>query len=640
LRPPRNPFRLRAAEQIDDDWTFLSLCEPGLFGLLPEDGLWDRRVIVRSSAGGGKTTLLRLFTPTPLRLLHSRGRREPVVSQLYREVQMRGALDKNGPKVAGALLSLAGKYAPLDQLTSVDPGRRLRWFLALLNARVLLAGLRAHLELAGLRYPNDLQRLRVLAPSGDSSTIKPELPASGTDVYEWARTLELRVAAALSSLGPPDETTVAGDDELTCLEILGRGVIEIDGAIVKERTVVLLDDVHRLSRSQRSFLLDTLIARRSPTPVWIAERREGLTPSQLLSTGSREDRDSVTVDIEEHWRGPRRGAFQRLALGVADRRVQLTPDIGGGSFAPMLVGADEQPYASILDDVERRLYEAAGGRREFGAWIESRLDRHDNARDQAIDLRALQIRIERELAATQMSLDVLVRDEELLDELDKKREASNVREAAELFLCTDYELPYFFGAERLSQLASANIDQFLDLAGDLFEELSGAAVLRRNVSLAPARQQQILKAAVTEMWRRLATSIEDGARIRSLLDGVGQYAAERTYRPNAPYAPGVTGVALRLSEAEQLEVSVRERGDSWQAELGRMLATLLAHNLVTVNHSEAKGQRWAVYYLNRAWCVRYELPLGFGGWQPVSAEMLYSWSRGDRVRTPQRTLAA
>ena len=607
--------------------------------MLPEDGLWDRRVIVRSSAGGGKTTLLRLFTPGPLRLLSTR-RAQRSVAQLYREAQLRGALDHNGPKIAGALLSLAGKYAPLDQLTTVDSGRRLRTFLALLNARVLLAGLRAHLELAGLRYPDHLSRLRVLPPAGDASTIKPQLPADGVAIYDWARNLELQVAAALSSLGPPDEDALAGDDELTCLDILGRGVIEVDGKVAHARTVVLLDDVHRLSATTADVPAGHLIARRSPTPVWIAERREGLTPTELLSPGAREDRDTAIIDIEEHWRGSRRSTFQRLALGVADRRTTLAPDVSGATFAAMLAGADDQPYTAILADVERRLLSAASGRREFADWIESRLDRHDNARDRTIDLRALQIRIERELSASQMSLDIFVRDEAALQELDQRREASNVREAAELFLCTDYDLPYFYGPERLAQLASANIDQFLDFAGDLFEELSGAAVLRRNVTLTPVRQQLLLKSAVNELWRGLGASVEDGARIRSLLDGVGQYAADRTYRPSAPYAPGVTGVALRHSEAEQLQTAVQEQPDSWHAELGRLLATLLAHNLVTVHPSEAKGQRWAVYYLNRAWCVRYALPLGFGGWQPVSAETLYSWSRGDRVRSPQRTLVA
>lgn len=145
---------------------------------------------------------------------------------------------------------------------------------------------------------------------------------------------------------------------------------------------------------------------------------------------------------------------------------------------------------------------------------------------------------------------------------------------------------------------------------------------------------------VRAIWSRLGTSVENGGRIRALLDGIGEYAGERTYAPTAPYAPGVTGVALRLSQAEDLQRALREQPDSWEAELGRLLATLIAHNLVGVYPSEAKGQRWAVYYLNRALCVRYRLPLGLGGWQPVSPDTLHAWSKGDRVRSPQGRLAA
>jgi hypothetical protein len=304
----------------------------------------------------------------------------------------------------------------------------------------------------------------------------------------------------------------------------------------------------------------------------------------------------------------------------------------------MLQGADDAAYSAVLDEVERGLVRATDGRREFTAWIESRTDRQHNARERAIDLRALEIRIQRELASSQMSLDMFVRDESALDDLDAQRAASNIREAAELFLCSEHGLPYYYGSDRLAHMAAANVDQFLNLAGDLFEEVSSASVLRRSVALTPGRQEQLLTTAITAIWRRLETSVEDGARVRNLLDGIGEFAAERTYRPNAPYAPGVTGIALRQAEAEEVEQAVRERSESWEAELGRLMATLLAHNLVTVQPSEAKGHRWSVYYLNRGLCLRYRLPLAFGGWQPVTPERLYSWSRGDRVRSPQAAM--
>jgi hypothetical protein len=638
VRPPRNPFRLRAAEQIEDDWTFLSLYEPGLLSCLPTDQLWDRRVIVRSSPGGGKTTMLRLFTPGPLQLLHTRGRDDTLI-ELYRALREREALDRHGPLVAGAMLSLAGKYAPLEHLSGLDEDQQMRAFLAVLNSRVLLAGLRPHLELAGYRYPDDLGRVHIRAPREGHGPNGLSLPADGSQVYEWARNLEITVTRALSSLGAPDAAALPGADELSALELLGRGGIELDGREVRARTLVMLDDVHRLSRRQREFLVDTLLSRRAPTPVWLAERREALTPDELLSLGSIEDRDEIIVDIEDFWRSPgHRGGFEGHVLHLADRRTRVSGE--ATSFAVMLRAPDDHEYAPILAAVERRLLEATEGRREFAAWVDSRLERHENARERAISLRTLQIQITRELSRQQMSFDLFVRDEAALDELDRRRETANVRGAAELFLCREFQLPYYYGPERLAQLASVNVDQFLELAGDLFEELSGASLLRRNPSLTPARQERLIELAVARLWERLGTGVPDANAVRGLLDGIGTYAQERTYEPNAPYAPGVTGVALRRSHAEELQMAMQGRPDSWEARLGRLLATLIAQNLVTVRPSEAKGQRWAVYYLNRALCVRYGLPLGLGGWQPVDAEELLAWSHGDRVRPGQGRLAA
>jgi hypothetical protein len=63
MKYPRNPFRLRAAENIDSDVTFLRLFGPAMLDVLVGRDLWRQVHFVRSSAGGGKTSLMRLFTP-------------------------------------------------------------------------------------------------------------------------------------------------------------------------------------------------------------------------------------------------------------------------------------------------------------------------------------------------------------------------------------------------------------------------------------------------------------------------------------------------------------------------------------------------------------------------------------------------
>src|SRR5437899_7419643 len=108
-REPRNPFRMRASEQIESDATFLRLYSPSVLDVLPRSGMWDRVQVFRSSPGGGKTSLLRLFTPPSLLALY-----ESRASEDYRELyhRMKGieAVSEDGPLVLGVYLSCAKNY--------------------------------------------------------------------------------------------------------------------------------------------------------------------------------------------------------------------------------------------------------------------------------------------------------------------------------------------------------------------------------------------------------------------------------------------------------------------------------------------------------------------------------------------------
>ena len=54
MRDMRNPFRLRRAESIDNDSSFLSFFEPGILEIIPGKEALDSVNIIRSAAGGGK----------------------------------------------------------------------------------------------------------------------------------------------------------------------------------------------------------------------------------------------------------------------------------------------------------------------------------------------------------------------------------------------------------------------------------------------------------------------------------------------------------------------------------------------------------------------------------------------------------
>src|SRR5437867_1952856 len=135
MREPRNPFRLRASEHIESDATFLRLFEPAMLDLLPKEQLWERVRILRSAPGGGKTSLMRLFTPSVLLTLHAYRTREDC-KELYGRMQDLGVIGESGPRLLGIMLSCSRNYATLSDM-EIDDARRERLLFGLLNARVI-----------------------------------------------------------------------------------------------------------------------------------------------------------------------------------------------------------------------------------------------------------------------------------------------------------------------------------------------------------------------------------------------------------------------------------------------------------------------------------------------------------------------
>ena len=67
MRSYRNPFRYRTSEQETSQGLrrFLKTFGAGALDILPEH-IWDRPVLIQSAPGGGKTSLLRIFSADTL----------------------------------------------------------------------------------------------------------------------------------------------------------------------------------------------------------------------------------------------------------------------------------------------------------------------------------------------------------------------------------------------------------------------------------------------------------------------------------------------------------------------------------------------------------------------------------------------
>lgn len=621
MREPRNPFRLRAAEQIDSEMAFLRLFGPGMLDVLQSNEIWTRPQIIRSAAGGGKTSLLKLLTPGSLLTLHAnRGNDE--VKELYHRAEEMETLAESGPRVLGVFLSSTRNYASLEDL-DFEPARKDRLFFGLMSARIALASLRSCLLLRRLSYPKDLGRIKLrdekeFLPAGTGSL-------DGRALHEWATRQEATVCDALDSFDPGDEESLPGQDTLTAIELLEPGNLLVDETPVAERSVLLLDDIHLLTRSQRNLLLRALGQLRSGVACWVAERFEALAVDELLGSGLYLGRDYEVIAIEHYWRTKRK-RFENLALNVGDRRARASTEVEISTLDSCLEGSLDsvewqEKFQSILGDIEQRVRVQTGGQTRFADWLSHEDLTNGTTRDRAIGWRTLEILIERDRRRSQGAFDFTLPADELEEKTD-----SQIRAAAELFLALEYKLPYYFGPSRLASLASSNMEQFLWLAGDEFEEVVSAVITRRAPNLNASRQDHITRSASNTLWQEISRRVRTGDLVYRFLEAIAGFCRHMTYMPNAPYDPGVTGIAISMTDRSQLVDSdyLKRRPD--HAQLADILASAIGSNLLepTLDY-KCKGAMWMVLNLNRLLCPRFSLPLQYGGFKEKTLDELHAW---------------
>ena len=626
MRDPRNPFRLRRSESIDSDATFLSLFEPGILDIMPAEKWKESVHILRSAAGGGKTSLIRLFVPNVLHTLHTR-RSEEQLRELFQKVKELGAIDEISPKLLGVMLLCGRSYSRLQDLP-LDQARKDRLFFGLLNARIVLAVLHNILAFKQLRFPEDLDRIRIKVPDSSFRVTGLELPCSGTQLFQWAKDLEDKVCGSLDSFGPLRVESLPGHDSLLSLSLIREDSVSLDDSPVAERVLLMMDDIQQLTSYQRSLLIQTVIETRSPVGIWIAERFEALNTQEMLASGTNEGRDyNQPVELETYWK-PRYAKFEKLTIKIADRRVRYAADTELESFrACMQETLDLQKYEHLLvmaiGEIEARIRKRVGEAARFKEWISAREQMEGTPRERAIAWRALEILVERELRKPQKTLfDDMILDEDRL----KEKDDSSVKQAAELFLAREYNLPYYFGSERISRLASLNIKQFLGLAGDIFEEAVSAELLKKSPCLSPERQHKLMKRAAQAVWDDIPNGVTRGRELRNFLEAVGKFSRWYTYRETAPNDPGVGGTALRMTERAMLMDEGHLRSRPEHRRFAEILASALAHNLLVADLDyKCKGEKWMVLNLNRLLCIHFDLPLGYGLYKERPLSQLVGW---------------
>jgi len=632
-----NPFLERMSERTSDQ-EFVRLFSPKILERLEEDAFQGAVHIFRSPPGGGKTTLLRAFTPTALRAFWN-ARRMPEMSESYQRLLASGILnEQNGLQLLGVFLSCASGYADLPPGTSIlQEGL----FRALLDCRVVLRTLRNLATLLSFSSPEQLSDVRLEYDPLDTNLQSIPTVASATELVHWAEKRERAVYAELDSITANSGFEMPRHLRFESVLWLQSVHFIFGNDEIAPRRMLMIDDLHKLRRKQRGTLIEELTETRPKIPIWLAERSIALG-EELLSQGTREGRDLREYALEDLWSAGRgQHQFLTFAQNVLDRRLGAQSEIPSVGFSQYLRSSVQQ------DDVRDQIVKGFGVFRNgisrykpnprYTEWIaHAEKNLTDPTVESLRELFTTRILLARDELKRQMSLELAPLSREELDE----RDSSQVQAAAELFLHEELRIPHYYGIERLCILATNNVEELLSLAAALYDGLRAKQILRKaELLLSPSEQEKLLKQVAKQKRDFIPKNHTEGTRAQRLLDAIGSYCKDRTFLPNAPYAPGVTGVRLSQGQLFNLH-SGTLRG--FADRLKKVLAECVAENLLIPRQSAASSSRegGTIFYLNRTLCMHYDLPLQMGGWQDVEVEELIDWMEQGRIPNKRNLLEA
>ncbi|HEV7492159.1 hypothetical protein [Baekduia sp.] len=607
----------------------------GALDLLP-DNAWDRPALIQSAPGAGKTSLLRMFSAEALREVVTHPNDFEHIYERLAELEI---VHDNRAAVLGVRLPLKRDYALIDDL-DLEEDARARVFFRLLDAKIVRAVVDAlqsalpGVDLASVRWEPSSSNADALANLGGPEAI---------NLAAWSREAQQKLLAQLDSVLPPSPRDLAGHGHHVpyAIHALSGASFSVDGIDLGVRPLLMFDDAQDIGLYRRKRLLDSLADRDLQLHRWIAERYQALSADELIGDGEI-DRAYTVVHIEAEARRLRPGGsrrhsgrktrgFERLLAEISDRRAAQTLHVAA---------EEERDFSELLDDeieetdtrtqatnqeLNDRLAGLAAGNERYADWISWAHSR--GGYQGAVERRVIEILIRRDAGRKQ---DTLFTVPLTRDDLRGRWDA-DLAEAAALFLRDEFGLPFYFGTSRLTKLATENIDQHLVLNGALFDEVLTRITLNRSLAIEPYRQDRIVRRVSDQFWRDIPPRLPKGREIQHLLLNIAGLCRRDTYRPTAPYPPGATATAISMRDRQRLIDPAWRASIEGADDLYHALAGAVGHNLLrTELDYSVKGDRWMVLYLNRLLCVRFGLPLGYGGLRERPVEELCRWMTLDR----------
>ncbi|MBL8372032.1 MAG: hypothetical protein JNK28_11655 [Burkholderiaceae bacterium] len=613
-----NPWHKRANEFIRDPAELLPLIAPQpIHHFFKGDcsRLFDRLVVVVGAPGWGKTTLARLLEfPTLLAMREFSGRNAEVKA-LMTSLSNAGVLENLHPTVQALRLPAGGQLRSIWELP-YDERLRHRLLRTMIQAKAVLGWLR-QLEDAKI----DLDAVKVHTV-GVGDAARDDVAADSIASFrQRARDTERAIFKLVGALVPPTESQLG--EQLGGLAYEPFAAIEAfiyqdlrTGEARRLRPMLILDDAHELHPSQLANIDLWLRDREVKIPRWILTRADSINLAEyrrVLSEGDRPavpgtqpGRDRLTIGLQELANSDRT-SFKTTAEDVARRYlmplaafnrsgVTSLRNLLGAAAAPELPASDVREIESDIDKLMRELSVTSEARRSMESTYPPGL---------TADVKAglTRIMLNRELRRTPQRSLFGGAAQDATDAEDTKRVNRAVATGAELQLLHQYDRPFYYGFDKLTEAANQNIEQFVTLASALVDNLETQIIRGKSPRIDAKQQDRLLRDHARSLMKKW--DFPYAPRVRSLVNLIAQRCLDITMRPNAPLGDGANAYGVLQSELLSLDP---------QGDIARVIQFALAYQaLVLVEPYECKGKTWALLELGGVAIIAHGLPLSRGG---------------------------
>ena len=601
-----NPFSMRASEKMTSDDVFISLfSEDSLYSLkdLSEKGhLWGNLTYICSAAGGGKTTMMRCFSPSVLWKVQNDRKKN---DKLFKSLKGMGVMTAGKIQRCGAYLLTSRSYADLEDEEVFTKPQARRLLFALLNARFTLAAIKALQMLRNFEY-EQLEQI-TFKPSLDlSNKFAPNpVPRTAKELFDWAAGIERQITDIIETYVATDEKH--GHDSLYILNYLHASDFTLDGKNIVDNFIFQLDDCHKLSKTQLEFLRQELVETRISNTVWLAMRYDQFEYEELMSKADKPGRDYNLIQLEQD------NKYDRMLGAILEKRSNLSSqDIKLDNSLEQSSALTDSQYQTIIEfghqDIATRqnLYD------EFLAYID---ENFESLKDRAEQTFALMLFAQRE---HKTGYPLFPHEWSTYTESIKP---ALVKLGVQIMPCV-FNYPMYYGTDVLMELSTNNTEQFIGFCNVLYEQLLTQKLLhpRRTLLLTTANQDKLIKDECKKKMKRVLT--ENGKEVYTFINNLGGFCRSQTLQLGSSYGP-VNGFAIRDVESLFGDTIDMLEGTRLQ----EVLRVCLANNLLFTQPTKQgeKDKEWTVFYLNRWICGAFSLPLNLGGWRKRTVKELTDW---------------